>query len=79
MPPILPDLAPVVAAAGVLILLLGTALTRRLRPSLGLALEFFLAAGLLGMSGDRGYQAIAVAALVVLVWRLAGGVLRSAT
>lgn len=75
----LPDLAPLVATAGVLVLLLGTALTRRLRANVGLALEFFLAAGLLHLSADRTFRAVAVAAVLLLLRRLASGVLGSAT
>lgn len=75
----LPDLAPVVAVAGIVVLLLGTALTRRLAPNLRLAMELLLAAGLLRLSGDRGFEAIAAATLVLLVRRLARSVLTSAT
>lgn len=73
------DLAPVVAVAGIVVLLLGTGLTRRLAPNLRLAIELFLAGGLLRLSGDPGFEVLAVAALVLLVRRLARSVLTSAT
>jgi len=79
MPEALPELAPVVAAAGLVILILGTTLTRRLRPTLGLALDFFLAGSLLRLSGDLALQAIAVVGLLLVLRVLAGRVLRSAT
>jgi len=79
MPEALPDLAPVVAAAGVLVLILGTALTRRLGPTLRLALDFFLAGSLLRLSGDLALQAIAITGLLLVLRVLASRVLRSAT
>lgn len=68
MPPTLVDAAAVVlTAAGLIAAGAALAATRDWRAALGIALELWLAAGLLRLSRPTEWRALAVAAVVVAV------------
>jgi len=64
------DAGDLVAAAAVLIGLLVLAVTRSVRTALPVLLDLLLAAGLLRLSADLGWGAIAGAAAIVLIRKL---------
>jgi hypothetical protein len=64
-------------AAGVVALLLGTALTRAWRNPLRFALELWMAAGLLRLRGDVAWAVIAAAAALVAIRQVVGRALLS--
>jgi hypothetical protein len=61
----------------VVALLLGAGLSRRYREPLGFALELWMGAGLLRLTGDEAWTAIAGAATVVAVRMVASRTLLS--
>ncbi|MGY1640254.1 hypothetical protein ACI782_03865 [Geodermatophilus sp. SYSU D00703] len=70
--------AVAVVAAAVLSGVLAPAVTRRPPLALALFLDLLLAAGLLRLTGDPGWRALATAAAIVVIRRLAGAGLRTA-
>ncbi len=73
---LLRDAALVCTALGILSALAVLARSRDVRLSVGVLLEFLLAAGLLRLSADPTGQALLVAAVVVALRRLVGFDLR---
>lgn len=73
-------LALFVTAAGIGAAAITWALTRRHRPALPLLLDFLLAAGLLRLTSDQSWTAIASTALIVGLRKLStSGIGRAAT
>ena len=70
-------LAPAVSAAGLVAAVTVLAATRRPLFALTVLLDFLLAAGLLRLTGEPGWPALATAAAIVAVRRLAGIGLRA--
>ncbi|MBH5334541.1 hypothetical protein IHE55_06885 [Streptomyces pactum] len=73
--------APHLAAVAVTVLGLAAAvaagrLTRAVRPALAVLLDFLTAAGLIGLSGDPGWDGVLTAAAVIALRRLLGAGLR---
>lgn len=64
--------ARLLAAAGLVCLVLGVTRTRRLGPSLAFTLELWTAAGLLRLTADQTPSAIATAAMLVALRKLVG-------
>ena len=70
-------LALVLGAAGVVAVVAAALVPRSWRLGLGLALDLWLAGGLLRLTGDPSWQRIAAAAAIVTVRRLIGSGLRT--
>lgn len=68
--------AVLVTAAGLVVFAVGAVRRHSVRGGLGFALELWLAAGLLRLTGDIGWERIAVVAVIVTVRRVVGGALR---
>ncbi|MGY2066091.1 hypothetical protein [Blastococcus sp. SYSU DS0619] len=68
--------AQLVAGAAVVSALVALAATRRPALALGILLDLLVAAGLLRLAGDPGWQAIATAAVVIALRHLVGYGLR---
>jgi hypothetical protein len=76
---VLTQLALLCTAAGAVAGAVAAARTRRLLPSLPLAVDFWLAAGLLRLSGDPTWQTIASAACIIAVRQIVRLGLRQAS
>jgi hypothetical protein len=74
----LADLAPVFAGCGVILAVLAAAATRQLATALTVLLDLLLVTGLLRLSASASWQAIAGAAAVIALRKLASwGIARS--
>lgn len=72
-------MVPLVVAAGLLSAGVCLAVTRRLPLSLGVLLDFLIAAGLLRLAGDPSWREIVLTAILIAVRKLAAVGLRTAT
>ena len=78
MTPIVHDAALLVTAAGLVVAVLALARTRQVPLTLAVLLDFFTAAGLLGLVGPPTWSRLATVALTITIRQLASRGLRAA-